>query len=235
MNKNRLSLFKTLLFLSGLIIIGIIYYFINYPLPEEGLTYPQKFFWIEIVFCYLIFYIPFFFSSFSSKEMDSKIPPTITIWMCIIPFEIISLILAFLSLYEIVPIKITVSIELILLFIAGIIIFLGYFAGNHIEQVQASEKKSISKINELKSTFDLLNLKTNMLSEDYFDCINEIKKICDDVKYLSPVDTELASSLETKLIIEAKVISESNLTPQEMSSKLLTLSNLVNQRKLQRN
>ena len=59
-----------------------------------------------------------------------------------------------------------------------------------------------------------------------------IKKLCDDVRYMSPVDKDLASKLEMKLIISANALLESTLTPSEMESKIIELRNLINQRKL---
>lgn len=234
MNKNQLNIFKTLLFFAGLLIVGAIFYLTNYPLPEEGLTVYQKFFWVEMVVCYLVFFVPFFFSSLSSKNVDTKMTSTTLIWICSIVFDLVAIILAILSLNEIVPIKTSILIELILAFIAGIVIYFGYFAGNHIGEVQAAETKSLNKIAELKTAFDMLSLKTAMWSEEYIECKNQLKKICDDVKYMSPVDTEMAASLESKLIIEARVIAEANFSPAELGPKLLNLANLVNQRKLLR-
>ena len=61
---------------------------------------------------------------------------------------------------------------------------------------------------------------------------NSIKKLCDDVRYMSPVDTDLASKLEMKLIISSNVLTESTLSALELDSKILELKNLINQRKL---
>lgn len=49
---------------------------------------------------------------------------------------------------------------------------------------------------------------------------------------MSPVDTEASSKLEMKLIIAANVLTESTLSSAELDSKILELTNLINQRKL---
>ena len=232
MNSKQLNFFKTLLFFLGLAIIGIAFSIINYPIPEEGIPNTKIFFWIEIVICYLVFFVPFFFSSITSKHFDIKITSTINIWISVIIFEIVAITFAILTLNEIVTIRISILVELILIFILAIFVYFGYFAGHHIENVQAQEEKSLSKIAELKSAFEMLNLKTDMWSEELTNQKNSIKKLCDDVRYMSPVDTDLASKLEMKLIISANVLTESTLSALELDSKILELKNLINQRKL---
>ena len=225
MNSKQLDIFRTLLFIGGFVIVGAAFAIVNYPFPENGLKASQKFFWAEIVICYPVFFAPFFFSSITSKTIDTKITSTVNIWISVIVFEIVAITFAILALNEKVSIRIAILVELIIFFFAAIFVYFGYFAGNHIGNVQAQEAKSLSKIAELKSAFE-------MWSYDLNNQKNAIKKLCEDVRYMSPVDTELASKLEMKLIISANVLTESALTPGEMDSKITELTNLINQRKL---
>lgn len=84
MNSKQLDIFKTLLFIGGLVIVGVAFAVVNYPLPENGLSSAQKFFWIEMVVCYLFFFVPFFFSSITIKTVDTKITSTVNIWISVI-------------------------------------------------------------------------------------------------------------------------------------------------------
>lgn len=234
MNSKQLNLFRILLFVGGLVLVGIGFLIFNYPLPEEGLSAAQKFFWVEMVLCYLVFFIPFFFNSITTKMIDTQLIPTMNIWFGVIFFEIVAIPLAFLALNEIVSIGVSVFIELIIFIIAAIFIYFGYLTGNHIGKVKGREELSLSKIAELKSSFEMLNLKTDMWNDDLRNQKEQIKKLCDDVRYLSPVDTEMSVKLEMKLIVAANIIAESSISPSEMDSKILELTNLLNQRKLLR-
>ena len=138
------------------------------------------------------------------------------------------------TLTEVVNIRISVIVELVVFFLAAIFFFFGYSAGNHIGNVQAKEQKSLSKIAELKSSFDMLNLKTDMWEDEFENQKKSVKKICDDIKYLSPVDSEASLKLEMKLMILANDIIESSLSSSELDVKIRELTNLVNQRKLLR-
>ena len=235
MNSKHLNIFKNLLFVLGLVIIAIAFAVVNSPMPEQGLTSGQKFLWVEIVICYLVFFIPFFFSSISSKNIDTKITSTIAIWISVIIFEIIAIALAVLSLNDVVKIKVSIIVELIVFFISAIFVYFGYFSRNHIGNVQAQEKQSLNKIKELKSAFEILNLKTQMWPDELNAQKAAVKKLCDDVRYISPLESDAASKIEMKLIVAANVIMESNLSSAEMDSKILELTNLISQRKLLKN
>ena len=234
MNKNQLKFFKTLLFVLGLGVIAAAFMLVNYPIPESGLRDSQKFFWAEIVVCYLVFFVPLFYSSITSKNFDGKITSTVHIWVCVFLFEIAAITLSVLVLKGKATIRMAALIELVVFFLCAVFVYFGYFAGNHIEGVQARETASLSKINELKTAFSMLNLKTDMWQDNLHEQKAKIKKICDDVKYMSPVDSEAAQSLEMKLIVAANVLAEANLAPADMDAKILELTNTIKQRKLLR-
>lgn len=234
MNSKQLNIFKLFLFVVGILIVAIAFAIVNNPYPETGLTNSQKFFWMEILICYLVFSFPFFFGSINLKSIDTKITSTVHVWISVIIFEITAIMLAVCSLNDVIKVRTAILIELILIFFLAIFIFYGYIAGNHIGNVQSQEQKSLNKISELKSVFDMLNLKKDLWGEDFFEQKATVRKLCDDVKFMSPVDSDLASNLEQKLIAAANVLTESDLSPKELSSKLTELSNLINQRKLLR-
>lgn len=232
MDSKQLSFFRTMLFFFGLVIIGVAFIVVNHPISEKVFTEKEIFFWVEIVLCYLVFFVPFFFSSIKLKTLDIQIPSTTNLWMCIIFFEIVAIVLSILVLRGTVSIRIAILVELVVLFFSAIFVYFGYFAGHHIGNVQAREEISLSKIAELKNAFAMLNLKIDMWGGDYSEQKAKIKKICDDVRYMSPVDTDSASNLEMKLIIAANVLAESTMSPSEMDVKIQELLLLVNQRKL---
>ena len=234
MNSKQLNVFKIFLFIAGFLLVDAAFLVFNYPISSESISSAEKFFWIDIAICYLVFFIPFFFSSITLKNIDTKITSTVHIWISVIIFEIVAIAFAVLSLTEVVNIRISVIVELVVFFLAAIFVFFGYSAGNHIGNVQAKEQKSLSKIAELKSSFDMLNLKTDMWGDEFENQKKSVKKICDDIKYLSPVDSEASLKLEMKLMILANDIIESSLSSSELDVKIRELTNLVNQRKLLR-
>lgn len=233
MNKNQILSFKVILFVIGLLVIGAAFLIVNLPFSEDGISANQKFFWINLAAMYLVFFCPLFFSSISTKNLDSKITSAIGIWISVLIFDTIALILAVLVLATSFSIKAAAIIELVLFFVCAVFIYFGYFSGNHIENVHSREEKSLGKISEVKNAFEMLNLKSD-LWKDLDGQKAKIKKICDDTKYLSPVDTDEAAKLEQKLVIDANVIAGSHFTAAELDEKITELELLLKQRKLMR-
>lgn len=145
MNKNQLGIFKIALFIFGIAIIGAAFLIVNLPFSKNGISADSIFFWINILAMYLVFFCPFFFSSISTKNLDAKIASTIAVWISVFIFEIVAFILAVLVLALSFNLKAAAIIELVLFFVCAIFIFLGYFSGNHIANVQAAEQKTLEK------------------------------------------------------------------------------------------
>lgn len=234
LNTKQLNIFKTILFIAGLAVIAVAFFIVNLPFQEGGLLANQIFFWVNIALMYLVFFCPFFFSTISSKTIDTKITSTIGIWISVIIFEIVALVFSILVLNKVSTIKLAIIIELVLIFLCAIFIYFGYFAGNHIANVQVAEQESLNKIAELKNAFEMLNLKVQIWSDSLSEQKSKVKKLCDDVKYLSPVGTNEVAKLEQKLIIAANVLAESNLLPEEADQKISEMELLLKQRKLMR-
>lgn len=234
LKSKQLNIFKIILFIFGFAVIVAAFFIVNHPLTEDGLLSNQKFFWINLCIIYFVFFCPFFFSSISTKNIDSKITPIAGIWISVLLFDIVAIVFSILVLNEILKINFAVIIELVLVFICGIFIYFGYFSGNHIANVQAIEQNSLSKITDVKNAFEMLNLKAETWNDDFVEQKSKVKKLCDDVKYLSPVDTDNAAKLEQKLIIAANVLAESNFLPKEVEQKIDEIELFIKQRKLLR-
>lgn len=234
MNKSQLSVFKIVLFVLGFAVIGAAFLIVNLPFPEDGISAEKKFFWINLVAMYLVFFCPLFFSSISTKNLDEKIVPTVGVWTSGLVFEAAALVLSILVLAAVLSIKAAAVIELVLLFFCAVFVYFGYFSGNHISNVQAAEKKSISELSKVKSAFEILSLKSSSWKDDLYMQKEKIRKICDDVKYLSPVGSEAAADVEKNLSDKAAEISSSNLTASELDGKIGEIEILLRQRKTMR-
>lgn len=235
MRSNQLKAFKLILFILGLAVIGAAFLIVNLPLPESGLTANQKYFWLNLVLMYLVFFCPLFFSSISTRDLDEKIMPTVGVWISVLVFEIAALVLAVSVLAASFSIKAAAVIELVLLFLCAVFVYFGYFTGNHIKTVQAHEQALLSKTEEVKRAFETLSLKADTWDGALQEQKEKAKRLCDDVRYLSPVSTDAAASLEQKLVIAAGVVSDSHFTPAELDAKLAEIELLIKQRKLIRN
>lgn len=234
MNRNQLGIFKFLIFLFGFAVIAFAYHLLGPAARGEELTDIDKFMWLNICICYAMFFVPMFFSSITMKTVDTKITSTVHIWISTSFFVFAALILIVCVKTATIALKYAVIAECALFFLLSIFVYFGYFAGNHIGEVQAAERKSLAKIGELKNAFEMLNLKAGALSEEFRDQKAKIAQFCDDVRYMSPVDTEQAADIEMKLIIAANVISSSTLSAPDLDAKIAEMNLLIKQRKLLR-
>ena len=234
MNRNQLGIFKFLIFLFGFAVIAFAYHLLGPAARGEELTNIDKFMWINICVCYAMFFMPMFFSSITTKTVDTKITSTVHIWISTSFFVFATLILIVCVKTETLELKYALIIECILFFILAIFVYFGYFAGNHIGEVQAAERKSLAKIGEVKNAFEMLNLKAGTFGDEFREQKAKIAQFCDDVRYMSPVDTEQAADIEMKLIIAANVISSSTLSAPDLNAKIAEMDLLIKQRKLLR-
>ena len=231
MNSKQLNLFKILLFVFGFVVIGAAYFIVNDAAQDIALSAGQKFFWVNLFILYSVFFCPFFFSSLKTANIDTKITSTVGIWIAVLIFEVVMIVLSVLVLKNVLDFKPVLIMELVLIFICGIFIYFAYFSGNHIQKVQNEEPTCLSHLEEVKSTFDSLLLKAELWPENLTECKSLLKKICEDVHYLSPVNNSTAESLEKKLVACACVIGESATNVTELDSKIKELSILLRQRK----
>lgn len=234
MNRKQLEIFKFLLLIFGFAVIALAYYLLNPDAGEKSLSSIDKFMWINICLCYAVFFFPMFFSSITTKTIDTKITSTVNIWISTLLFVLVAIVLIVCVKIEKLELKHALIIEFVVFFLLAVFVYFGYFAGTHIGEVQTAENKSLAKIAEVKNAFEMLNFKIGTLGDEFHNQKSVLAKLCDDVRYLSPVDTEQAAELEMKLIIAANVISSSNLSGQDLDSKINEMELLIKQRKLLR-
>ena len=237
MNSKQLKTFKIILFIAGLAVIAAAFAVVNLPLLEEGLSDNKKFFWISLAFSYLVFYIPLFLTPVNVKNVDSKIYPPFTLWLSLLSFAALAIILSILVLCGIMRIKTAVLADVIVLFICAVIAYFPFLAGSHIEKTAERENSLKASLSEIKSSFELLGMKADEW-ENSSETKARIKKLCDDARYISPVDSEKAFALENEISKKADELSKTlsdSMEASALNQKVGEIEILVKQRKLLKN
>ena len=241
MNSKQLKTFKIILFIAGLAVIAAAFAVVNLPLPEEGLSDNKKFFWISLAFSYLVFYIPLFLTPVNVKNVDSKIYPPFTLWLSLLSFAALAIILSILVLCGIMRIKTAVLADVIVLFICAVIAYFPFLAGSHIEKTAERENSLKASLSEMKSSFELLGMKADEWgknAENSSETKARIKKLCDDARYISPVDSGKAFALENEISKKADELSKTlsdSMEASALNQKVGEIEILVKQRKLLKN
>ncbi|MFA6938315.1 MAG: hypothetical protein WCQ67_08800 [Treponema sp.] len=238
MNKKQSLFSRILIFVLGLGIIILAYYLFG---SEGEKTDPQKFMWANIVVMYLVFFCPFFFSNVHTDNVDKKTPSLVTVWLGDIIFIIVALGLTIAIMNDVLQIRTAIIIEAILVFLFAIDIYFGYFGNTKIQEVGAHETQMLSAIKDIRSSMELLILKSSSLSSAYDDEKKKIASISEDARYLSPVENTNAVSLEQNMLGKITALSSacdsiaSGSDGSDFKTQLSSLDMLMKQRKLLKN
>lgn len=233
MDRKHLDIFKLVLFIAGILLIGVIFLIVNLPL-SDGISNTKKFVWINIVIMYVVLFLPFLLNRITCVNLDRKIAPAMGVGLCILLFELVAATVNILVLASILGILISIAVELVVAFLAGIVLYVGYFSGSHIEKVQRIENGQLSKLKELKASYESLELHMNALPDDFAKQKALTHKICEDARYLSPANSAEAESIEDSLIKQARLLLDKEMTPSEIDSRLHDIAVLIDKRKLLR-
>ncbi len=237
MTKSQSTFFKVILMVLGLGIIFAAFKLFN---TAETLTDSQKFFWINLAVIYVVFFFPLFFNTITLNNFDKKIPSLVGLWFCLSLFEFVTLVLSIVVLMEKLQVRIAFIIEAALFFFCAIFIYFAYVGNTHIANVQQEEERALSLISKIRSSFDMLKLKSETLGDSSFEAKKKINSLADEVRYISPVDTAESAEIESKIIAKISEVESqidevtSGGNSANLAAALTTLELLIKQRKLLR-
>jgi hypothetical protein len=238
MAKNSLSVFKWLLFLFG---AGIVFLAFKLNTGGQELTQNDKFVWISIAVMYLVVFLPFFFSSIRIGNFSGKIPSLAMVWVGALLYVPASIVVIVLLSRGTISFNTALIIQAVLAFFFALDIYFGYFANFHVGSVGREEEALRQYLIEIKSKALSLGLASDGLPVEYEKVQKELKQTLDDIKYITPVQNDVGTDLETRIIsaldsvkLLCGTISE-GARPSSFEGEVSRLRMLVKERKLLRN
>ncbi|MDR0464024.1 MAG: hypothetical protein LBG94_02785 [Treponema sp.] len=238
MTKYQALIFRFILFLAGAGIVVLAFFLIN---TGRELNSSDTFIWTSIGVMYLIFFLPFFFSTINIGNFSAKIPSISMVWTGILFYIAASVIIIVLLIKTVISLNIAIIIQAILLFIYLINVYFSYFAASHISKTAEEEVDKNYYMTKIKSKAGVLLLSVNNLTGEYANAQKILKQSIDDIKYISPVDNDTGSGLEANILRLLNSISEIIGSVQggaqnlQLENAANNLQSLVNERKLLRN
>jgi hypothetical protein len=239
MTKNQSLFFRFLLFLAGAGIILFAFFLIK---GNNELNRTDAFVLTSIGLMYLIFFIPFFFSSINIGNFSGKIPTLPLVWLGIILYMAVSVVIIILLAKAcIISLSAAIIIQSVLLFLFFIDVYFAYFAGSHVVAVAAEEAEKQQFLVQIKSKAQVLQLSADRLPAEYENAQKILKRSLDDIKYIYPVDDHAGCDLELKILRSLDTLSEltggisSGARPSALEPEAENLHMLVKERKLLRN
>jgi hypothetical protein len=205
------------------------------------LTQKDGFIWVSIAVMYIVVFLPFFFSSIRIGNFSEKIPSLAMVWLGGFLYIPASIIVIVLLVKVSIPINTAIIIQAVLVFFFAIDIYLGYFANFHTVSVAREESSMMRHLTKIKSKALSLSLAAGELSPKYEDTRKILKQALDDIKYITPVQNDAGTDLETRIISALDSISDSCAFMMEgvftstFEDDVNELQALVKERKLLRN
>jgi len=196
MTKNQSLIFKAILFLAG---AGIVVLALFLTRSGEGVKDKDVFIWVSIGLMYLIFFVPFFFSSISIGGFSVKIPRWTMIWLGSILYIAASVVVIIVLSKQILPFNIAIIIQAVLLFLFAINVYFGYYASSHISAVNMEEHSKKQLLDDIKAKAKTVSLLISGLPEEYESTQCLLAAVFEDIRYLSPVDKGAGRELEQKI------------------------------------
>ncbi|MDR2417600.1 MAG: hypothetical protein LBD79_00925 [Treponema sp.] len=238
MTKNQSSLFRRALFLLGLGVVALAF-FLNTRSRE--LTRVDVFTWVSITLMYLVFFIPFFFSSIRLSSFSSRIPSLVVFWTGVVFYIIASIVVIILLSLYIVSVNTAIIAQAALLFLFAVNGYLALFASSHAHRVSVEEDTKQRFIDEIKSKAQFLLLSAGGLPAESENAREIIKRVVEDIKYISPLNDGAGDELELKIIISLNTLAElcnsaaRSGHPVALPAEARKLQSLVRERKLLKN
>ena len=238
MTKYQALAFRFILFLAGIGIIILAFFLINGD-KEPGSF--DIFIWASIGIMYVVFFVPFFFSAVNIGNFSAKIPSISMVWTGIIVYIAASIMVIYQLLKGTISLNIAIIIQAVLFFIYMINVYFAYFANSHVKNVAEEEDDIKFYITKIKTKAGVLLLSVNRLPGEYEKTQKILKQSIDEIRYISPVNNDMGSELETGILGSLNSISEiidailGGAQNPSLESAAINLQQLVKERKLLRN
>ena len=205
MTKYQALVFRFILFLAGAGVVLLAFFLIN---RGKELGANGAFTWISIGIMYIVFFLPFFFSSIGTGNFSIKIPSLTVRWTGIFLYTAASITVIVLLSKAVIALNTAIIIQSILIFIYLINIYFSYFASSHAGKVAEEEDDKKYYLNKIKSKAGVLLLSFNKLSGGCENAQKILRQSIDDLKYIYPVNNDMGSDLEAGILRSLNAIAE---------------------------
>lgn len=238
MKNNGLSVLRTCLFAAGLILSAFIGLWIPgiYPVFMIGRRVLTC---TTVMLIYIAAAVPLFLMEWKNcRNYDPLFTGGAVYYRGFVIYAAVSIFRIYLIQIMAISVAVAVITQLAALFVFVVYVFLACVSGHHTEQVQRREHLKTAGLDQLREKFQMLYTQAEILGEDQEQIKVLVKKLGEDVRYLSPSDRKTAQSLEKEMLalvdgIAADPVFRGNpdCSTEEIMKKLNELDLLCRQRK----
>ena len=232
MDKKALSVFRGIIFFVGIVVILVL--FISFRNEENPEPWRYNYFWVSIAVSYLVVFFPVFFPPRDENSSGGVFSGFAMYIIACGAFVLVSILLATLGLFK--NLTVPLSIQLVIFFFFLIEVYLSVLTTSHISDVAKSGAEKRTGIVELRNLSGQLTSLASALGDENASLKNDLAKLSDDLRYLSP-SSDTAVELENKMFILLKeiiadpVFSTPGASNSNAVKKLAEVTLLFRQRK----
>lgn len=217
MKKNGHSSFLLVIFCFGLIIAGGALFLIKDLF--EGRTGTYIFTCASVMLVYIAAFLPFISGLISGNTAQLVVSGAVY-YKGMSAYAVVSAVAVYLA-FSVIPLKFAVAIQLVALFIFLIYVFMSKVTSDTIGGVEEEEAAKKSMISEMRSKAYQLSLMTE--NQDSKKVKDAVKRMNDDLRYLSPNGSQEAYDLECRMsaVIDSMISDAYFRSAGVMSSETL--------------
>jgi cell division protein FtsB len=240
MNKKDNLVRNILLALILVMAAGLFVFIFFFIVPSENRTDVS---WLNfgiILWLITITFGIFILFSSRSRKNEGVLPSLFATGTIITFYDILAIIVILLSLLKL-SFKVLLVIHLILAFLFIIAEIIAYLSLRTAKSVQREEAATRKGIDDLRTEFEMLQTKVNLLSNDHKTAKEEFEKVWDDLKYTAPNDSDKAQKFENEIrnaigplknaISRAGKTDDAEAEAKEISNQLTEIYALIKLRK----
>ena len=240
MTRKQSLIIRISLFAFGLAVIAVAFALFAPHLENGSIPARHKFFWFCIALEYVAFFCPFFFSHVTSAGFARKGPSLVMLWGTVISFNALCIVLSVLVLLRIFPLSLGIVLLLAFIFVAGILVFIGFAASSHVGAVESAERPVTDAKENLRNQASVLELKVSSLGDAAQAVSGRVKALAEEIRYTAPCSRSEALMLDNKIAsllrrcADLCSLSTADSAVRELERPLQELEALVRERKLYR-
>jgi len=228
---------KTGIFILGLLIVCLAAYWLLPWIP--GGIQNRVFVAVDLVALYLVVFIPTMLQPGLGRSSTGRIASWgVMAWGIGLyaAFTLVIVILACTTLF--LATRLLIILQLVGVFLLAGVLYFASSARDHADAVESNEATLMRNVEHLRSTAQVAAIDASTLGDDYEQAKQKIQTISEDLRYLSPVDTDQAYMMEDQIFQAMGDLSNllyaarsGTARPQELSRKADDVLYLVRQRK----
>lgn len=196
MNKDKSLIVRLVLFSCGAFVLLLGLMFIRFPFAE---VWASRFAWVSAFLIYTAACIPFLLPLFSTSAISSAITGGSVYYKGLTVYISALAALTYAAISRMFPHRFLIIGQIAALFVFAVFVYISLTSSAHTSAVEARERQKRARLNEIRSTASDALAAAESSSQIDVALIEKIRKVTEEVRYISPSGDQKAIDLEYQI------------------------------------